>query len=253
MGQQNLYFADCFVKRNNSQGTWYRYWDHNKKMNNFQNFYMNGIMNGMNMKGMNINQMNMNQNMNPMNQNMNPMAQNNMNFQNMNVFKNMMVPFMLMMNNNMMNNNMMNNNMMNNNMMNNNMNNINNNMNNNINNSIKEQAPQPLLARGDRTLQFKNEFPYVNEESLRNINFVASSGLKVVIIVPDYITFKELFKLYVKKIGVSDRLLGKELIFIFNALTIEPNDERKISELFTKSFQQMAITVVDSNNVLGAS
>ncbi len=220
---------------------------------------------------MNINMMNNNMNMNQNNKNFrnnfgnnnpiynmnnnNVMNNNNMmNINNMNI-NNMMNNNMMNnnnMNNNMMNNNMMNNNMMNNNMMNNNMNNVGNNMNNNINNSIKEQAPQPLLARGDRTLQFKNEFPYVNEESLRNINFVASSGLKVVIIVPDYITFKELFKLYVKKIGVSKELLGKELIFIFNALTIEPNDERKISELFTKSFQQMAITVVDSNNVLGA-
>ena len=80
----------------------------------------------------------------------------------------------------------------------------------------------------------------------------ASSGLNVMLAVPDYMTLKELFKLYVKKIGISEKYLGKEIIFIFNALTINPNDERKISEVFPKFFTQMNITVVDKNNVIGA-
>ena len=74
----------------------------------------------------------------------------------------------------------------------------------------------------------------------------------MILVVPDYITIKELFKLYVKKLGISESLLGKDIIFLFNALTLEVNDERLISTVFHKGIQTVTITVIDSKNVIGA-
>ena len=74
----------------------------------------------------------------------------------------------------------------------------------------------------------------------------------MMLVVPDYITIKELFKLYVKKLGISESLLGKDIIFLFNALTLEVNDERLISTVFHKGIQTVTITVIDSKNVIGA-
>ena len=82
-----------------------------------------------------------------------------------------------------------------------------------------------------------------------NIHLHASSGLKVIMTVPDDITFKELFRLYVRKIGIGENLLGKEIIFLFNAETINVNDETKIT---SKLSNLGVITVVDQNNVIGA-
>ena len=228
-------------------------------MNQFSNFnYMNpNMFNNMNQMNMNpnmfnnMNQMNMNQNMfnniNQFNINQNNIFpqnfNNNMNFQNMNVFNNNMN------NMNMFNNMIMFNNMFNN--MNNNMN-MNNFVPNNNNNSNKDEAPKGVIERGDKIMSFNNEFPNTNRSSLRNINFHASSGLKVMLSVPDYITVKELFRLYIKKLGISESFLGKEIIFLFNALTLEVNDESLISDVFHRGIQTIVITVIDRNNVIGA-
>ena len=74
----------------------------------------------------------------------------------------------------------------------------------------------------------------------------------MILVVPDYISIKELFKLYVKKLGISESLLGKDIIFLFNALTLEVNDERLISEVFHRGIIAVTITVIDSKNVIGA-
>ena len=63
-------------------------------------------------------------------------------------------------------------------------------------------------------------------------------------------TIKDLFKLYVRRIGISESLIGKEIIFIFNAETLTLNDNRLINDLFPKD--ACTITVVDQNNVIGA-
>ena len=186
----------------------------------------------MNMNNMNMNNINMNNiKMNNMNiNNMNNMNMNNMNMNNMNI-------------NNMNMNNM--NNM--------NMNMNNNNSFNNRNNTNKDEPPKELIQRGDKFFQFTGEFPFENQTALVNIYLHASSGLKVMLAVPFNITLKELFKLYAKKIGIGESLLGKEIIFLFNALTINVNEEKTLFEYFTHGFNQITITVIDQNNVIGAN
>ena len=143
-------------------------------------------------------------------------------------------------------------------MFNNMFNNMNNNMNmnnqvlNNNKNSNKVEARKGVIERGNKIMSFNNEFPNANRSSLRNINFHANSGLKFILSVPDYITVKELFRLYIKKLGISESFLGKEIIFLFNALTLEVDDERLVSSVFKKGIQTIVITVIDRNNVIGA-
>ena len=227
-------------------------------MNMFQNMNMNPNM----FQNMNMNQFGNNGFPNQMNMNQNNMFGNGMNMnQNNNMFmqnfnNNMMLFFMnnymqQMMNNNINNNNMQNNNFMNNNnnnFMNNNMNNNFNNNNNNRTNNNQNEAPKENLPRVEKFLQF-NDYPNLNEWEKINIHLHASSGLKIMLSVPKYMPVKDMFLLYTKKIGISDKLLGKEIIFLFNANTIDIHCTSPISEIIPNLG---VVTVIDRNNVIGA-
>ena len=200
---------------------------------NFNNMNQMNNNNNMNMNNMNMNMNNMN-NMN--NVNMNNMNMNNMNMNNMNM-------------NNMFNQNNMLMNMFNmfNKINNKNIDKNNNNKNGNRNNINKDKPPE-RIPRKDEQLIFEDNSSMEGE--LRSINLHASSGLKVMINISKYKTIPDLFKLYVKRIGISESLIGKEIIFIFNAETLTLNDTRLIDEVFPRDAS--VITVVDQNNVIGA-
>jgi hypothetical protein len=122
----------------------------------------------------------------------------------------------------------------------------NNNRNNfNLNN---QGPPKENIPRGEKIIQVTKESssPFVE---LINISLHASSGLKLIMKVPRDITYKELFRFYVEKIGVSKSFLGKEIIFLFNAMTLDVNDEHVITN---KLHDNCTITVIDRNNVIGA-
>ena len=178
------------------------------------------------------------------NSNNNYLNNNNFNNINHNIFSN----------NNLNNNNNFNNNFNNNNFNNfshNNIynNNFNNNMNLNRNNNIsKDKEPEPSIKRTNESMEFSDESS--KGDKLRIINFHVSSGLKVMITISINKTIEELFKFFAKKIGVSESLLGKEIYFIFNAITLESNDTRLISQVFFKDL--CVVTVVDRKNVIGA-
>ena len=218
----------------------------NKNMNNFQNMnMMNNNMMGMggnNMMGMGGNNM-----MGMGNNNMMGMGNNNMmGMGNINMMggKNMNDMFMMFqkwlqgniasnINNNMMNNCQLNNNNFNNN-------------NNNITNTV-DQAPKGILERGEKYLKFK-----VDNCDIRNIKFSASSGLNVMISINKNRPLKDLFKEYAKRVGFPEFHLGKEIVFLFNALTIDVNDDKStINSLFPKDL--ITITVIDQNEIIGAN
>ena len=148
--------------------------------------------------------------------------------------------------NNMNFNNLNNNNMnMNNNINNNNMNNNNNNINNN--NPNNDIVPQGIIERGDKTLSFKIDSP---DGDYRNINLIASTGLKVLITISKNKKIKELFKVYAEKLGIPLNNLGNGIVFLYNAITIPINDSRKINDVFPND--NCCITVIDQNGVIGA-
>ena len=83
----------------------------------------------------------------------------------------------------------------------------------------------------------------------KSIVFDCSSGLKVVIAAPKYITLKELFRLYAKKIGIKENHLGNQIVFIYSSKTLDINDNQPISSIRES---QPKISVVDTlSNVIG--
>ena len=115
-----------------------------------------------------------------------------------------------------------------------------------------QNEPKGVIERGDKFIQFTDNLGKTNNNIMANIHLIASSGLKVLLNVPKDITMKELFRLYVKKLGISPKHLGKDIIFIYNAEAIDINEQKKFSQL-VKGSTTMTITVIDQNNVIGAN
>ena len=122
----------------------------------------------------------------------------------------------------------------------------------NMNVNADQNEPKGVIEKGDKFIQFTDNLGKTNNNIMANIYLIASSGLKVLLNVPEDITMKELFRLYVKKLGISPKHLGKDIIFIYNAETIDTNEQKKFSQL-VKGSTTMTITVIDQNNVIGAN
>ena len=122
----------------------------------------------------------------------------------------------------------------------------------NMNVNADQNEPKGVIERGDKFIQFTDNLGKTNNNIMANIHLIASSGLKVLLSVPKDITMKELFRLYVKKLGISPKHLGKDIIFIYNAETIDINEQKKFSQL-VKGSTTMCITVIEQNNVIGAN
>ena len=236
MHQQNMNFNSNKNYFNNNQMDL-------KKLFNMFVLWMNnkGNFNNINMNNLNNNNMNMFN----MNNNMNNIINNNMNN---NINNNM---------NNFMTNNIINNNNYNNPSI--NKININNNFNNNMNNNFNmgnnnsnqnEGEYKGILPRSEIPLIVDNEFPYEEGQTMANIVFLAGTGFRVVVNTPTSITMKELFLLYTKKTGIGPNSLEKDIIFLFDAEILKPDDQRKIYEVFPG--RNPTITVIDRGNVLGA-
>ena len=231
----------------------------NTNMNNM-NMNMNNMnMNNMNMNNMNINNMNMNDmNMNYMNY-MNNMNMNNINAGLLNAFLNMM----------MMNQNVMNNNQMDlNNMVNPNIFQMNQQNNNNFNHfqasrNQNEQSiiqnggvmPRPNGVNNNNTVRKGDIFPGYEGPRI-NIIFETGTGLIFNFPTPLNVSVSELLYKFIRKVGVSDSLLGKKIFFIFNGKTIPINEPRSVNTFFNEenlgAANQTKIVVIDGNNVIGA-
>ena len=90
----------------------------------------------------------------------------------------------------------------------------------------------------------------MGNNSVINVTLTATSGLKVVIAAPKTMTFSELFKNYVKKVGVPEDVIGTKIVFLFNAEKLKVDSQEPISTLF-KAFNAN-VTVLDQGNIIGA-
>ncbi len=81
-----------------------------------------------------------------------------------------------------------------------------------------------------------------------NIYFTATTGLKVAVQVHKDIQINELFKTYMRKIGLEDHLFDEDIIFVRNAESIDKNDTRRISHPAYRLANNSGITVIDQNN-----
>ena len=221
-------------------------------MNNDMNANNNMNINNMNMNNMNMNNMNMN------NMNMNNMNMNNINAGLLNAFLNMM-----MMNQNIMNNNQMDlNNMINPNIF--QMNQQNNNKFNHFQASrnINEQSiiqNGGVLPRANgvnnNAVQKGDLFPGYTGPKI-NIIFETGTGLKFNFATPYNVPVSQLLYSFIRKVGVSEELLGKKIFFVLNGQTIPINESRTVETYFKEysygNINNLKIVVIDGNNVIGA-
>ena len=228
----------------------------NNGMNNgMNNNNFNNLMNNFNMN--NMPNFNMNNNMNMNMNNMNPMMLQ------------FMYNFMMMMNPNVNVNNPMN---INTNLMNfinanpfffqyfmNYQNSNNNNMNtgNNTFNAFRgdlSNAKIGILPRPNpnnpNSNQPKSFFICPERVGGRmNIMFITGTGIKTMVIAPENLPVRELFKEYIKKMGQDPAVLGKYIYFLYNGNKININEPKSVTQFGLNS--STVIMVVDTSNLLG--
>ena len=97
---------------------------------------------------------------------------------------------------------------------------------------------------------FMKQFGMSSSTNIINVTLTATSGLKVVIPAQKSMPLSQLFKSYVKKVGVPESVIGTKIVFLFNAEKLDTNSSQPISDFF-KSFNAN-ITVLDQANIIGA-
>ena len=125
----------------------------------------------------------------------------------------------------------------------------------------QNQSPQETIPRLKKTLyvnenEFQNnqnnfmKFGMSSSTDIVNVTLTATSGLKVVKKKKKSMPLCQLFKNYVKKVGVPESVIGTKIVFLFNAEKLDANSTQPISNFF-KSFNAN-ITVLDQANIIGA-
>ena len=89
-----------------------------------------------------------------------------------------------------------------------------------------------------------------------NIIFETGSGLRYIFPVSENIPMKELLLKFIRKVGISESLMGNKILFILNGSTIPAYEERSIKTYYKEhnfSFANNSkIIVIDGSNVIGA-
>jgi hypothetical protein len=97
---------------------------------------------------------------------------------------------------------------------------------------------------------FMKQFGMSSSTDIINVTLTATSGLKVVIPAQKSMSLSQLFKIYVKKVGVPESVIGTKIVFLFNAEKLDHNAQQPITNFF-KAFNAN-ITVLDQANIIGA-
>ena len=97
---------------------------------------------------------------------------------------------------------------------------------------------------------FMKQYGMSSSTDIINVTLTATSGLKVVIPAQKSMSLSQLFKIYVKKVGVPESVIGTKIVFLFNAEKLYHNSQQPITNFF-KAFNAN-ITVLDQANIIGA-
>ncbi len=85
--------------------------------------------------------------------------------------------------------------------------------------------------------------------SIINVTLNASTGHKVVIKAGSDTTVDELLKSYMKRMGLSEQSIGKDIMFMYNGAKLLPDNKAKICTMFRNA---ASITVYDLKGIIGA-
>ena len=187
--------------------------ENNQNLHQGNNLNINNFMNNinMNMNNMDMNNMNMN-NMNMNNMDINNMAMNNMNMNNINMnnMNNMdMNNFMNFLNLNHMMNNM--------------------NLNNNINNMNQNNNMNGIMP--DVLVKFEE-----SSEKVEKIKVSKNTSIK------------KLIKIYCKKVGITEKYCGTDIIFLYNGSILDFNSKNKLKNLTNNSL--ISVLIIDKKGLL---
>ena len=115
--------------------------------------------------------------------------------------------------------------------------------------------PRPNGVNNNNTVRKGDIFPGYEGPRI-NIIFETGTGLIFNFPTPLNVSVSELLYKFIRKVGVSDSLLGKKIFFIFNGKTIPINEPRSVNTFFNEenlgAANQTKIVVIDGNNVIGA-
>ena len=102
---------------------------------------------------------------------------------------------------------------------------------------------------------FNETAPQLSDEKNKDkisIAFVATTGLRVVLILNKNITFSEMIRKYMDKIGIPFKHVEEDdLIFIYNGEKIDPFSEEPLSHIYKNDVG--SLTVIDNKNIIKIS
>jgi len=92
-----------------------------------------------------------------------------------------------------------------------------------------------------------NDFTNINLK----ISFDSSTGRKTVMEIKRTNSLEEMFKQYVKIIGVSEDNIVKGIIFLYNGNKLDVKSKESVGNFFCKEYNisKITITVFDRNNI----
>ena len=82
-----------------------------------------------------------------------------------------------------------------------------------------------------------------------NVTMNASTGYKVVINASADTSIEELLKMYTRKIGLAENVIGKDIMFLYNGAQLDTKSKQSIGSMFRNT---AVITVYDLNGIIGA-
>jgi len=129
----------------------------------------------------------------------------------------------------------------------------------------RNQNEQSIIQNGGvlpRTYENNNnkvmeDFSFPNNTgNIINIIFETGTGLRYTFVVSENIPIKELLLKFIRKVGISESIMGSKILFILNGRTIPVNEEKSIANYFKENnigiANQSRIIVIDGSNVIGA-
>ena len=102
-----------------------------------------------------------------------------------------------------------------------------------------------MLPRANKTI---NDNEYMGSEII-NIYFEMTTGVKVILSVPNRIPLKELIKMFARKINLSESYIGTKVLFLFNGRKLDHESLEDIQKVGIRN--NFNITVFDNGNVIG--
>ena len=110
------------------------------------------------------------------------------------------------------------------------------------NSELKELIPR-------NTPNFSSNEALDPNQNIVNVTFKVSTGTQANIAVNGNITIEQLIKKYIHKLNLSENVIGKDIMFIFNGQKLDPHLKQDVNSTFGNGG---LISVYDINNIIGA-